>query len=143
MIGKKVGLAETPPTNLAHKRFLPRMDPHVDVPFSLGGKTFSTGLAAVRLLSFVTSDMVFQVVGLRELFSTGVTPIRFLPCVDPRVDGQRSLGGKTHSAEVAAVRLLSSVTHDMDVKVGQPSEPFSAGDTLMRFLSCVDCHVSF
>lgn len=61
MTGQIGRLSETPPTYFAQIWFLPCVDPHVDVPFTLGGKTFSTHDAAVRLLSIVSFDMVFQV----------------------------------------------------------------------------------
>lgn len=62
---------------------------HMTVQINLAIKTVFAVIAAVWLLTRVNLEVDFQGVNPSKLFSTGVTLIRPLPCVDPQVPCQK------------------------------------------------------
>lgn len=101
-----------------------------------------TGLAAVWLLTIVTSHMDVQFVYPSEMFTTGVTLTQHITCVVQHMIVQINLAIKTVFAVIAAVRLLARVNLEVDFQGVNPSKLFSTGVTLIGPLPCVDSHVS-
>lgn len=62
---------------------------HMIIQINLAIKSVFTVIAAVRLLTRVNLEVDFQGVNPSKLFSTGVTLIGPLPCVDPHVSCQK------------------------------------------------------
>lgn len=117
------------------------MRPHVDRQVSTAPEGFLAYFTNVWFLTGVQVLMVRERALVSIAFSTDLTGIRLLSCVDSQVGDQVRIGPKAFPTYSAGMRFFTGVQSHVELERTALFKTFPTCFANKRDLSCVDSHV--